>query len=74
MPLYTDAELDGPRTYAMPEGPALLYVTEGDHPTITILDQAVIDTMPRRDQLVCRALLEYVTEQLDAASPPAGNR
>ncbi|TYB69725.1 hypothetical protein FXF51_06065 [Nonomuraea sp. PA05] len=55
------------RTIDLPPGPALLYVTEGDNPTITILDRAPIGNLPAgRDRVVCLALLGYVIEQLHA--------
>lgn len=72
MPIHADTHAEAPRTCTLPPGPALLYITEGDNPTITVLDRAVIEAMPRRDQVICRALLEYVIEQLDTAAmrPP----
>ncbi|WP_067184583.1 hypothetical protein [Microtetraspora niveoalba] len=63
--ITASTEQEARRTITLPPGPALLYVTEGDAPTITILDKAVIDQMPSRDRALCRALLAYVTEQFD---------
>lgn len=64
--IRADTVAEALRTITVPQGPALLYVTEGDAPAITILDRARLDRMPRRDLLLLRALLTYVTEQLDS--------
>jgi hypothetical protein len=66
--IRTDTLQEAQRTILLPEGPALLYITEGSTPTITILDRAVahgLSSMPTRDLKVCRALLEYVIEELN---------
>jgi hypothetical protein len=57
----------GLRTVSLPPGPALLYVTEGDNPTITILDLADPGLMRHRDRAICRALLAYVIEGMALA-------
>lgn len=65
MPLHMDTDQTHVRT--LPHGPALIYVTEGDNPTVTGLDRADLRHMPRRDRAVCRALLAYVLRGLDEA-------
>lgn len=65
MPIHVDTEQEALRTITLPAGPALLYVTEGDTPTVTILDRADAALMPTRDRVVCRALLAYVVEHID---------
>ncbi|MET7333286.1 hypothetical protein [Nonomuraea sp. NPDC005650] len=65
MSIHVDTMQEALRTITVPPGPALLYITEGDSPTITTLDRAVVEHMPPRDRAICRALLEYVIDQLD---------
>lgn len=66
MAIHADTEQEALRTITLPPGPALLYITEGDRPTVTILDRADPANMDRRDRMVCRALLGYVVEGIDA--------
>jgi hypothetical protein len=65
MAIHADTEQEALRTITLPPGPALLYVTEGDAPMVTILDRADAGLMPYRDRYICRALVRYVTEGLD---------
>jgi hypothetical protein len=51
----------------IPSGPALLYVTEGEEPTVTVLDRADFSFMSARDRVLCRALLGYALRRLDEA-------
>jgi hypothetical protein len=66
MAIHVDTMQEALRTTIVPQGPALLYVTEGDAPTLTILDRCPDFTvMPPRERAICRALLVYALEQLD---------
>ncbi|WP_326646660.1 hypothetical protein OG884_18675 [Streptosporangium sp. NBC_01755] len=65
MAIHADSVEEALRTITLPPGPALLYVTEGDNPTITVLDRADPDLMRHRDRAICRALLVYVVEDMD---------
>ncbi|MFI7691764.1 hypothetical protein ACIBQ6_22035 [Nonomuraea sp. NPDC049655] len=67
MPIHIDSEQEQLRTVTLPPGPAILYVTEGDNPTVTILDRADHAFMRHRDRAICRALLAYVIEGMDIA-------
>jgi hypothetical protein len=87
MAIHADTEQEALRTITLPPGPALLYVSEGDAPTVTILDRIEGGSPPdARDKAICRALLEYVLDQIDDGkssrdalidlgwTPPAGER
>ncbi|MFF0864181.1 hypothetical protein ACFYUV_20650 [Nonomuraea sp. NPDC003560] len=65
MAIHCDTTQEAHRTIALPPGPAILYITEGDEPTVTILDRADLGLMRHRDRAICRALLAYVTEAVD---------
>jgi hypothetical protein len=66
MAIHADTEQEALRTITLPPGPALLYVSEGDAPTVTILDRIEGGSPPdARDKAICRALLEYVLDQID---------
>ncbi|MFE3449637.1 hypothetical protein ACFXJ8_11945 [Nonomuraea sp. NPDC059194] len=63
--IYVDSMPEALRTITVPEGPALLFVTEGAAPTICIIDRANPSGLQPRDRAICRALLVYALEQID---------
>lgn len=65
MAIHVDSIEEASRNFPLPPGPALLYVSEGEQPTVITLDRADLAYMSRRDRMVCRALLAYVIEGMD---------
>ncbi|MEU4332343.1 hypothetical protein [Nonomuraea dietziae] len=70
MAIHVDTMREALRTITVPQGPALLYVTEGDAPRLTILDRANPSGLQPRDRAICRALLVYAIEQIDKVTDP----
>ncbi|MBB4702223.1 hypothetical protein [Sphaerisporangium siamense] len=53
-----------------PEGPALVYVTQGAGATTVVLDRADLSVLAPRERAICRALLTHVLNGLDALEEP----
>lgn len=67
-PLATTPKQASDLTYdiIVPRGPALMYVSDDHNAVFTVLDRVAEPAlMPKRDRVLCRALLVHALERLD---------